>query len=144
MTDETEQPDNSAKVLAFTKRFDENADIKEMRNFVEEDERLSRCCTHQAVSVSEHERKVTCRQCGAVLDAFDYLLALAKGETKLDWELRVLRGEIKQHREGLEKLKREEVNCKGRIKTAQFRYNDVNTALLEAGDKLVELKGGKA
>lgn len=41
MSDETQYPDNSAKVLAFTKRFDENADIKEMRNFVEEDERLS-------------------------------------------------------------------------------------------------------
>ncbi|WP_129544396.1 hypothetical protein [Serratia sp. 1D1416] len=140
MSDETPYPDNSAKVLAFTKRFDENADIKEMRNFVEEDERLSRRCAHGAVSVSEHERKVTCRQCGAVIDSFDYLLALAKGETKLDWELRVLRGEIKQHREGLEKLKREEVNCKGRIKTAQFRLADVNRELVEAGDKLVSKK----
>ncbi|MDP8624901.1 MULTISPECIES: hypothetical protein [Serratia] len=84
----------------------------------------------------------TCRQCGAVIDAFDHLLSLAKGETKLDWELRVLRGEIKQHREGLEKLKREEVNCKGRIKTAQFRLADVNRALVEAGDKLVAQKTG--
>lgn len=143
MSDETLYPDNSAKVLAFTKRFDENADIKDMRNFVEVDEHLSRRCHHDAVEVSEHERKVTCRKCGAVVDAFDYLLSLAKGETKLDWELRLLRGEIKQHREGLEKLKREEVNCRARIKTSQFRLNDINLALVAAGDKLVAKKTGK-
>ena len=91
MSDETQYPTTAPRCWR-SQRFDENADIKEMRNFVEEDERLSRRCFHGAVSVSEHERKVTCRQCGAVIDAFDHLLSLAKGETKLDWELRVLRG----------------------------------------------------
>lgn len=125
MTDETNIPDNSDNVLLFTKRFDENADITEMRNFVEEDTKQSRHCFHQSVGVSEYERKVTCRHCGATLEAFDYLLSVAKRETKLDWELRGMRREITDHRQGLEKLKREEVNCKARIKNASFKLNDL-------------------
>ncbi|MCC3720548.1 hypothetical protein LLP99_18910 [Rouxiella badensis] len=135
MTETTDITDNSDNVLAFTKRFDANSDIKEMRNFVEDD-KPKQHCSHTNVRVSEFERKVTCRNCGAALEAFDYLLSIAKGETKIDWELRLLRGEIKDHREGLEKLKREEVNCKARIKNASFKLHDLRTETDKADKEL--------
>jgi thiamine pyrophosphate-dependent acetolactate synthase large subunit-like protein len=130
MSDENEI-DNIDNVLVFTKRFDANSDIKEMRNFIEDD-KPKQHCSHTNIRVSEFERKVTCRHCGTALEALDYLLSIAKGETKLDWELRMLRSEIKDHREGLEKLKREEVNCRARIKTAQFRLNELNIGIYKA------------
>lgn len=139
MTDQTNEESQIDNVLAFTKRFDSNADIREMRNFVEEKSTGIRHCFHEKVLVSEHERKVTCRVCGAALEAFDHLLALAKGETKVEWELKRLRMEITAHREGLEKLKREEVNTRARIRSAQFKLNDLNMAI----DATEKAKAGK-
>ncbi|AMH00923.1 hypothetical protein AL485_18100 [Serratia liquefaciens] len=156
MTDQTETPDNSDNVLAFTKRFDENADIKEMRNFVEEakPKNLPYRCTHSKLLVDSHHRQLTCRLCGAVVEAFDWINAVTDGETKVDWELRGLRREITDHRQGLEKLKREEVNCKARIKNASFKLNDIRIETEKAEkelkfltDRLEQvrgLRGGKA
>lgn len=144
MTDQTDNDESQIdNVLAFTKRFDENADIKEMRNLVEEEKpkNLPYHCTHMQLLVDDHHRMLTCRRCGAVVDAFDWINAVTKGETKLDWELRVLRGEIKQHREGLEKLKKEEVNTRARIRNAQFKLNDVQMEL-SAAEKTQEVKNG--
>jgi len=130
------------KVITFNGRFDPNADINEMKNFVEgEPPKEARYCPHSNVLVSEYDRSVTCRLCGAKLDPFGYLLSLAKKETRLDWDLRSLRTEIKSHREGLENLKREETNTRARIKTAKFRLNDINIELNQAGDKLLKEKG---
>ncbi|HFI5333997.1 TPA: hypothetical protein ACGQS5_001656 [Serratia liquefaciens] len=114
-----------------------------MRNLVEEEKpkNLPYRCTHMQLLVDDHHRMLTCRRCGAVVDAFDWINAVTKGETKLDWELRVLRGEIKQHREGLEKLKKEEVNTRARIRNAQFKLNDVQMEL-SAAEKTQEVKNG--
>ncbi|WP_409311412.1 hypothetical protein [Pectobacterium sp. B1J-3] len=136
MTDNVDFPDDSDNVLQFTKCFDDNADIKEMRNFVEAPKPEGRTCRHERVIVSEHERSVNCRLCGAVLEPFDHLLALAKQETKVEWELRSLRMEIKSHREGLEKLKREEANCKGRLRNAQNRLGEINGQIQVANQEL--------
>ncbi|CAM3487195.1 MULTISPECIES: hypothetical protein [Yersinia] len=126
--------DQSDNVLAFTKRFNENADIKEMLNFVKAEPAQSqdRRCKHGKILVDEHLRTLTCRRCGAVVDAFDWINLVCNGEAKVDWELKGLRGEIKQHREGLEKLKREEVNCRARIKNAAFKLNDINLQISKA------------
>jgi len=117
MSDDLQHPDDSDNVLAFTKRFDSNSDIREMRNLVEVDrpEGVARHCDHVNVLVDE--------------DSFDWILARAKGETRVEWELKSLRAEITNHREGLEKLKREEVNCRGRVRTQQFKLNDLNTEI---------------
>ncbi|QKJ87428.1 hypothetical protein PMPD1_2486 [Paramixta manurensis] len=138
MSDQIDAPDNSDNVLAFTKRFDKNSDIKEMRNLVEAPppEHKHHRCQHANVLVDEHYRQLTCRRCGAVVDAFDWILARTKGESKIDWELRALRQEITDHRQGLEKLKREEVNCRARIKTAQFRLADVNADIDKANKEM--------
>jgi len=119
-------------------------DIDGMKNFVEAElPTEAKRCFHTSVLVSEFERKLTCRLCRKVLDPFEYILSIAKKETHLDWELRALRNEIKQRRSGLENLKREELNTRSRIKTAQFRLNDLNMALLQAGDQIVKVKGLK-
>ncbi|EKN4700375.1 hypothetical protein ABF231_003371 [Yersinia ruckeri] len=130
--------DQSDNVLAFTKRFNENADIKEMLNFVKAEPAQSqdRRCTHSKILVDDHLRQLTCRLCGAVVEAFDWINSVTKNETKVDWELKGLRGEIKQHREGLEKLKREEVNCRARIKNAAFKLNDINLQISKAESDL--------
>lgn len=142
MKGDSQYPDDSENVLTFTKRFDTNADIKDMRNFVEDElNRDAKYCHHDNILVSEYERSIKCRKCGAALDTFDYILSIARKETRLDWELRSLRTEITDHRKGLENLKREETNCRARIKTAQFRLNDVNMALIAAGERLVKAKG---
>ncbi|KAB8312273.1 hypothetical protein EH228_08830 [Erwinia endophytica] len=130
MTDETDIPDNSENVLKFTGRFDSSSDIREMRNFVAVPPAKSRDprCTHAHLLVDDYLRQLTCRRCGAVVDAFDWINSVCKGETTVDFELRQLRQEITDHRLGLERLKREEVNCRGRIRTAQFKLNDIKMA----------------
>lgn len=123
-----EPKDDSENVLSFTKRFDSNADIKEMRNFVSEAPAYSqeRRCTHMALTVDSHQRMLTCRRCGAVVEAFDWIKAVCDGETKVDWELRQLRDEITDHRTGLEKLKREELNTRNRIKNAEAKLAKIS------------------
>jgi len=124
---------------------DPNADINEMKNFVEaEKPEAARRCPHANVLVSEFDRAISCRVCQATLDPFDYLLSLAKKETRLDWELRALRGEIKTRRDNLAHLKREEVNTRGRIRNAQFKLNDIHQALDDAGETLIKTKGHHA
>ncbi|WP_369788339.1 hypothetical protein [Rouxiella sp. WC2420] len=133
MSDESEI-DNSDNVLAFTKRFDANSDIKEKLNFVKTDKspHAPYRCSHTSILVDDHLRQLTCRSCGAVVEAFDWINARAEGEQKIEWELKSLRKEIKEHRDGLENLKREEVNCRARIRTAQFKLNELNMGIYKA------------
>lgn len=123
-----EPKDDSENVLAFTKRFDSNADIKEKLNLVKADkpEHAPYRCDHVNVLVDDHLRQLTCRRCGAVVDAFDWINARAEGEQKIEWELKSLRREVVEHREGLENLKREELNTRNRIKNAEAKLAKIS------------------
>lgn len=123
-----EPKDDSENVLAFTKRFDSNADIKEKLNLVKADkpEHAPYRCGHVNVLVDAHLRQLTCRRCGAVVDAFDWINARAEGEQKIEWELKSLRREVVEHREGLENLKREELNTRNRIKNAEAKLAKIS------------------
>lgn len=123
-----EPKDDSENVLAFTKRFDSNADIKEKLNLVKADkpEHAPFRCGHVNVLVDAHLRQLTCRRCGAVVDAFDWINARAEGEQKIEWELKSLRREVVEHREGLENLKREELNTRNRIKNAEAKLAKIS------------------
>ncbi|MEG5932514.1 hypothetical protein UXN85_20830 [Enterobacter hormaechei] len=115
MCDDTK--DESATVLAFTKKYDENSDIRSQLNLVIE--KTDRCPTRCAmVYVNEKTRTLRCRHCEAVLDPFDWVMARAKDEQQIDWRLTELRREIKDKREGLAKLKIAERNTRARIRTA--------------------------
>ncbi|WP_132926625.1 hypothetical protein [Sodalis ligni] len=142
MSDESDlPPDDSDNVLVFTRRFDANADITEMRNFVKAPDAKSknRWCTHAKILVDDHLRQLTCRLCGKVIDPFDWINSVTDGETKVDWELQTLRREITDHRSGLEKIKREELNCRERVKTLQFKLSDLNAEIYKANKELAFL-----
>jgi len=129
-------------VVEFRQHHDPNADINEMKNFVEDTQPPeAKYCPHDNILVSEFERSIKCRLCGAQLDPFGYLLSLAKKETRLDFQLRTLRSEIDRRRLEVENLKREETNTRARIKNAKFRLIDVNNAINEAGETIIKIKG---
>lgn len=75
-------------------------------------------CFHTAIWVNEAERQIRCRRCNHVLDAFDYLLSVAKQETRLADTVSHLRREEKQRRQNIEKLIQIEKNAKSRIRRA--------------------------
>ncbi|GAB5125742.1 hypothetical protein ECPV1252_50550 [Escherichia coli] len=48
-------------------------------------------CHHASVRVDEKERQVRCKICGAVVEPFDWMLSVAKRETRLADDVRLLR-----------------------------------------------------
>ncbi|CTT77473.1 putative bacteriophage protein [Escherichia coli] len=47
-------------------------------------------CHHASVRVDEKERQVRCKICGAVVEPFDWMLSVAKRETRLADDVRIL------------------------------------------------------
>jgi hypothetical protein len=111
MTTETET--DLANVVMFPAK---GADPMDSVGFIYERAEL---CLHPGILVSEQQRKLTCKKCGAVLDAFDYLLAIAKRETTLAGNVKALRDEEKYRRESIAKLIVIERNAKARIRRTQ-------------------------
>ncbi|SRH03681.1 hypothetical protein [Shigella flexneri] len=68
-------------------------------------------CHHASVRVDEKERQVRCKICGAVVEPFDWMLSVAKRETRLKWHTEfghLNRGDMltsEQHRCSNEKKK---------------------------------------
>ncbi|MFI7813004.1 hypothetical protein [Citrobacter werkmanii] len=133
--------DELENVLAFTKPLDKHADIREARNMIRKPGgEVDRRCLHRSVWVNEKYRNCECRRCGAIIEAFDWLLERTKEGDIVEWDLKSVRGEIERRRENLEKLKQAELNTKGRIKTAQFKLNDLETAIWKIEQKMNEGK----
>ncbi|WP_236507842.1 hypothetical protein [Escherichia coli] len=63
-------------------------------------------CHHASVRVDEKERQVRCKICGAVVEPFDWMLSVAKRETR------------QERRKNIEKLIQIERNAKARIRRA--------------------------
>lgn len=75
-------------------------------------------CHHASVRVDEKERQVRCKICGAVVEPFDWMLSVAKRETRLADDVRLLRQEEQERRKNIEKLIQIERNAKARIRRA--------------------------
>ncbi len=75
-------------------------------------------CHHASVRVDEKERQVRCKICGAVVEPFDWMLSVAKRETRLADDVRLLRQEERERRKNIEKLIQIERNAKARIRRA--------------------------
>ena len=73
-------------------------------------------CHHASVRVDEKERQVRCKICGAVVEPFDWMLSVAKRETRLADDVRLLRQEEQERRKNIEKLIQIERNAKARIR----------------------------
>jgi hypothetical protein len=68
--------------------------------------------------VDEKERQVRCKICGAVVEPFDWMLSVAKRETRLADDVKLLRQEEQERRKNIEKLIQIERNAKARIRRA--------------------------
>ncbi|HGX8731247.1 TPA: hypothetical protein ACJINN_000678 [Escherichia coli] len=75
-------------------------------------------CHHASVRVDEKERQVRCKICGAVVEPFDWMLSVAKRETRLADDVKQLRQEERERRKNIEKLIQIERNVKARIRRA--------------------------
>ena len=65
-----------------------------------------------------HHASVRCKICGAVVEPFDLMLSVAKRETRLADDVRLLRQEERERRKNIEKLIQIERNAKARIRRA--------------------------
>lgn len=68
--------------------------------------------------LTKKERQVRCKICGAVVEPFDWMLSVAKRETRLADDVRLLRQEERERRKNIEKLIQIERNAKARIRRA--------------------------
>jgi len=108
----TETEAELGNVVAFP--ISDEADPREKVNFLLENE--GRFCLHPGYTITEHDRQVKCKKCGAVIDHFDLLMQIAKRETHLANDVSELRREEKQRRQNIEKLIQIEKNAKSRIR----------------------------
>ncbi|THD47195.1 hypothetical protein ERD95_15295 [Enterobacteriaceae bacterium ML5] len=81
-------------------------------------------CHHPGIYVYEHERVCRCKTCGATIEAFDHLLAIAKHETRVAGDVKALRNEERARRENIAKLIQIERNAKARIRRAKKLIGD--------------------
>ncbi|CAD5748584.1 putative bacteriophage protein [Escherichia coli] len=58
-------------------------------------------CHHASVRVDEKERQVRCKICGAVVEPFDWMLSVAKRETRLADDVKLLRQEEQERRKNI-------------------------------------------
>jgi len=70
-------------------------------------ERKSDYCMshHKKVEVDEHERLIICKECGKVIDPFDYMLGWAREGTRRMQRLKSLDDEIRHKHNELETMK---------------------------------------
>ncbi|EHK8991101.1 hypothetical protein KCT17_003669 [Escherichia coli] len=114
MTDMTETENELNNVVAFP--VADQTDPKEKLNFLLENE--GHYCHHPAYYISEIDRNVKCRKCGALVDPFAVLLGIAKKEARLAGDVRALREEERQRRANIDRLIQIERNAKARIRRA--------------------------
>jgi hypothetical protein len=126
MTTETET--ELGNVVAFP--LADESDPKAKVNFLLEND--GRFCLHPGYTINEHDRKVKCKKCGAVIDHFDLLMQIAKKETHLANDVSALRQEEKQRRVNIKKLIQIERNAKARIRKAGLNGDLPHWQLQEA------------
>lgn len=95
----------------------DESDPREHINFRQEDE--TNFCIHPAYWINEENRHIRCQKCNAIIDPFDLMLRIARKETRLANDVRLLRKEERQRRANIEKLIQIERNAKARIRRAE-------------------------
>ncbi|KAE9819465.1 hypothetical protein GP647_14945 [Escherichia coli] len=106
--------DESGNIVLFPVKED---DPRNQVNFLYEPSERP-YCHHASVRVDEKERQVRCKICGAVVEPFDWMLSVAKRETRLADDVKQLRQEERGRRKNIEKLIQIERNVKARIRRA--------------------------
>lgn len=75
-----------------------------------------RYCSHRRVQVDEHQRELTCQECEAVLDPFEFILSVAREERMHFWNKKEVQDSIKQLSEERERLQKDVNNLKSQKK----------------------------
>ncbi len=81
----------------------------------------------ESILIDTHKRMLTCRECGATVDAFNWAVRMANSESYLIQNITNLKNERDTHAKNLEDLKAEELRVKNRIRAAK------NSLLRDAG-----------
>lgn len=87
-----------------------------------------RSCPHRYSTVDDAARTLKCRKCGVDLDPFTVLAQLASEGERLVQAAQRWRREADELVERVADLRREEANCKSRIRTARRRRDDEGAA----------------
>ncbi|WP_244566681.1 hypothetical protein, partial [Escherichia coli] len=117
--------DESGNIVLFPVKED---DPRNQVNFLYEPSERP-YCHHASVRVDEKERQVRCKICGAVVELFDWMLSVAKRETRLADDVKQLRQEERERRKNIEKLIQIERNVKARIPY----YSESQTEYIRSG-----------
>lgn len=82
-------------------------------------ERRAHYCSHGKITLVTHDRCVVCAQCGATLDAFDYLLREAHA-IRRGWEAyRQLERMIEEKRQQIADLEKERKRLQAQVRRAK-------------------------
>lgn len=82
-------------------------------------------CKHYSIEIDEQRREITCTRCGATLDPFDWLLAVALREENIAQRANWMEVEIRSARKGLAALKKEERLTKARLRNARRQLRKI-------------------
>lgn len=78
------------------------------------------CMSHcKNILVDGHLRQLTCRECGAIVDAFQWAAKMAMEESHLLSRIDCLNREVATYEKRVTELKDEEKRIKGRIRSAK-------------------------
>lgn len=84
-------------------------------------ERRTGFCLHPEISLVEHDRQVTCAECGATLDAFDYLMKEAVA-IRSGWEkYRHVTTMVNEKLQKIAELEKQRKRLQGQIRTLNLR-----------------------
>lgn len=94
-------------------------------------------CGCRALLVDDHARTLTCRYCGKVIDAFDYVSSLATKETTLFSNIKQMQAEVRALSITVIQLKNEARRLKLRLSVGRKKTVVSGAAkknVMEAGD----------
>lgn len=130
---EHDEPDEGAEVVPLrrTDQRDKNARdaqldellVRQPSGFTRD-----RACDHRYSEVDTSARTLKCRKCGVDLDPITVIGQLANEAERIVQEAQRWRREADEMRERVDVLRREEANCKSRIRTARRRRGDDGAA----------------
>jgi len=84
-----------------------------------------RHCQHASIRIIKDDRQVVCRECGATLDPFDYLVNEAHAITRGWQEHRQVMAECAQRREDIARLEKEKRRLQAQVRTLKKRADEV-------------------
>jgi len=83
-------------------------------------------CGHPTVSCDDHTRTVSCVKCGAVLDAFNFVLTNARHIQQAWDNYRQAKAKVAELNETIGRLSKEEKRLRARVKNLQSKEGAFN------------------